>query len=246
MIKRSFVLLLAGLALFVSAGCFQVNLDTAIEKDGSGTTDIEISVIESLSVAVAELQKMGGSLDEVDIVRIMSLEEEALKDGLKGHDVKVQSFKSETVDGRKTLSIGLEFKDLENMAFAIGRITGKNDGSGLGIFSTEDGNLVLKDATYAFADEPAEEVDESMDMPSDEILDKQMDVSGLVMQSQGEFKMVNVITVPGDVLETTATRADGRTCTWTVDMETLMSDREALKPRVVFSGNGLKIQPMQE
>jgi len=249
MLKRSLLTLSAGiLALSLSlTGCVQISIETELKKDGSGKTDMEFVLLPSTSEILAELAAIG-DVPDVDIARLASLDGQELQARVESHGVKVKKFKSRLKDDMRTISFRLEYKDLEGHAFALDQISGEPGAGHLGVFAADEGNLVLKNTTYEFPEEVEEEDMAAVEPEevSQEVMVKQGELFGQLMRSGKDLTLFRSITVPGDMVGSNGMEIDGRTSTWWMDESNRSEVKGNFDPNIVFSGKGLKIEPMVE
>ena len=187
-----------------------------------------------------------------DVTAMANLDGDELKAIARKADVKIKDFRSGVKDGRRTVSMKMEFDSLEGYSWVVGHVF-QEVGDGFGVFAGEDGQLIFKEARYDFsalesadAAEPDELAEPDLSSPSAETMDMYFEMMNVIKAAMPEVKFINVVTVPGEVIETDATEQDGRTCTWTLDFAAIMSDKDNLKPRIVFSSKGLKIEPLAD
>lgn len=246
------------LALLACAGCITMHSNTVIEKDGSGTAEMEFGMSVSVAEALLEMQEMDQSgQSEMELPAFDDIEKGEIEKAIKPFDVKLTNFEKNTVDGRQVVKMAFEFKDLRGlsaaMTVAMGG-SGENTGEGMGIFDAGDGNLILKQAQYDFSDlempsgkaeeEAAEEAAPAQPNPED--MQKQMELMGKLMGAISEMDVRIAITVPGDIVESNAPEQDGRTSIWTINAENMMTQGGDLDPVITFAGKGLKITPLTE
>jgi len=163
------------------------------------------------------------------------------------------------VDGREKLDIAMEFEDLKSLSYVMGSLMGGNPGEGMGIFETDDGNFVLKQATYDFPDEPAEEVEgsepaneaevqtEKPTLTPEEKSAKQMEVYGKLMGAVAELDVRLTITVPGEIIKSNAPAVEGNTSIWAINSGNMMNmQNQDMEPVITFSSKDLKIKAIKE
>lgn len=241
------ITLLVALAAMMT-GCVQMHMDTEIKKDGSGTLDLTMS----LSKVVTEvLQDDVGDDDLKEIGKIMDMEKKDLEKKVKGHGVKIKKFSTKMVDGKETLHVVMEFKDLEGMSYAMGQIQGEGGNSGMAIVDIGDGQYALRSFTYDWPAREEEEIEEeveeemSMDDMDPEKMQKQMESMGKLMGAMGELDFSMKISVPGDIVSSNAPLVEGRTSTWTINASNMMTAGGDMEPNIVFSSKGLKIKNLK-
>ena len=243
--------LLVALAAMMS-GCVQMHMDTEIKKDGSGTMEMNLSLSPILSEIIAE----GGADDEIaDIGNIMDMNEKDLNEKIKGHDVKIKKFSTKVVDGKETLNVVMEFKDLEGMSYAMSQIqdSSKSEG-GMAIMDIGNGQYALRPYVYNWpVQEEVEEEAAADDMESTENenmdpekMQKQMENMGKLMGAMGELEFSMKITVPGDIITSNAPVTEGRTSIWTINSTNMMTAGSNMEPNIVFSSKGLKMKAIKE
>ena len=243
------VLLAGALAL---SGCVQLNSDTVIEKDGSGTAALTMSVSTAVADALAEMQELDdGQSGDMDFPMFEDINQDDLDAAGKEHGVKIAKFERKVVDERKTLDIVMEFEDLEGLSYVMGKVMGGEVGEGMGIYDAGEGNFVLRQATYDFPEEPAEEeleVEEETEPaePDPEAMQKQMALMGTLMGSISELDVAFRITVPGEIVSSNAPTVEGKTSIWSINSTNLLQQDQDMDPEIVFSGKGLEIEPLAE
>lgn len=244
---------LVALATLAFSGCVQMRSETVIDQSGGGTASITVSMSQAVADALKQMEEMdseGGPGG--DMPAFEDLDRATLEKRVKDYGVKIVRFEKGVRDGRETIDIAYEFKDLKGLSAAMGGLmSGADSGeNGLGIFDAGSGNLVLRPASYDFPDWETEEAttDEATG-PTDlepQQMQQQMALMGTLMGAISELDVSMKITVPGDIVSTNAPGQEGRTSIWAVNAGNMMSMDQNLKPEIVFSGKGLKIAPQTE
>jgi len=253
-IRRLTLLALSVLAVILFTGCIQMHSETIIDKNGGGTATMTMSVSKTVSDAMKQMSELDPDSDTSDMPDIDSMDRKEIEKRLKGFDVKLTKFEKKDVDGKQTVVMAYEFKDLKGLSAAMGSFMGGGDSeeNGLGVFDAGNGNLVLRPAHYdlpAFDEEEAADVvDEApaMDEMDPAAMQKQMALMGTLMSAAAELDISMKITVPGDIVSTNAPAQEGRTSIWTINSGNMMMAGDNMAPEIVFSGNGVKIKPMAE
>lgn len=246
--KFLLLLTLGALALLAS-GCVQMNMTSTIEKDGSGTMDMTISLSQVLTESMEELQAMNQDEGLEDLDEMMDLNRDEMQAKVKDHGVTIKKMENSVIDGRQTVQISLEFKDIEGMSFAMREFTSEDSG-GLAIIDQGDGTYALRHYEYDWP--PLEEEEESEDVSEEpaemdpEMMGKQMELMGKLMSSLSELEVVMQITVPGDIVSSNAPIVEGRTSTWRIDQTNMMTAGTSMEPDIVFSAKGLKLKTVKE
>ncbi len=230
--------LVAGLGLL--AGCVTFHSSMVIEADGSGTCTLNYSVSESVKEALAEAGSLGGEGE--DLPSIEDFDRSEMEKRAKDNGVTITSFEHKTVDGRETLVIAMKFKDVTGLSRVMN--VGGGDGGVLAILRNADGDYVLTSIPDPNPPaEEAEETDEADETPATpEDPAKAMEVMGKLMQSINELDVRMEITVPGDVLSSSAPTVEGRTSVWAINAANMMEAQNmAMEPEITFSKQGVKI-----
>jgi hypothetical protein len=258
--KTFAMLTIVALAATALTGCVQMQSDTIIEKDGSGTATMKLSLSPGMAEAMKEMEDLGmNEGQDMDVPEFDKITKEDLEKATKGHGVKITKFEKDTTDGNMMVDIGLEFEDLKGLSYVMGSIMGDDPGDGMGIFETADGNYVLKQAFYDFPEEPAEESEEAKSeeegslqtegpvLTDEEKAQKQMALMGKMMGAMAEMDIKFTITVPGEVIESNAPVVEGNTSIWAINAGNMMSQQDNdMDPVITFSSKGLKIKPIKE
>ena len=251
---------LIALASLSLTGCIQAYSDTVIEKDGSGTATLSMSMSPAMVEAIQDMEDLGMTQDQnMEIPKFGDINKDDLDKAAKGHGVKITKFEKSADDGYQKLDIAMEFEDLKSLSYVMGSLMGGKPGEGMGIYETADDNFVLKQATYDFPDVPADEVEESAPAPkaeadtekpvltAEEKSAKQMEVYGKLMAAVGELDIKFTITVPGEIIESNAPAVDGTTSIWTINPSNMMNQQDQnMEPIITFSSKGLKIKALKE
>jgi hypothetical protein len=238
------VVLVAGLGLL--AGCVTFHSSLVIEPDGSGTCSLDYSVSESVKAALAESGSLGG--EGKDMPSIEDFDRADMEKRAKENGVTITSFEHKTVDGRESLAINMKFKDVTGLSRVM-HTSGGDDGV-MAILRDADGNYVLTsipdpNPPAAEPEEPAKEVTEAAE-PEDPA--KAMEVMGKLMASINELDVRMEITVPGDVLSSSAPTVEGRTSIWTINGANIMDAQNmTMEPEITFAKAGVNIDaPLRE
>lgn len=252
-IRRLSLLALAAVATLALTGCVQMHSETTIDQDGGGTATITMSMSKAVSDALKQMQEMdseggpGGDMPAFD-----DLDREALEERVKEFDVKITRFEKGEQDGRETIDIAYEFKDMKGLSAAMGAFMSGDDeeDNGLGIFDAGNGNLVLRPTSYDFPDwdDEAEDEDEVEDAGSGnpEDMQQQMALMGTLMGAISELDISMKVTVPGEIVSTNAPSQEGRTSIWAINSSNMMTMDQDMAPEIVFSGKGVKVKPQAE
>jgi len=251
--KLLLTLLSTALAGLLLTGCVQMHMVSEIDKNGGGTASLKVSLSQVVTESMEEIAAMDEEQD-MDLGAMTTLTRKELEKKVKGHGVKVKEFENGLVDGKQTLNVVFEFKDLEGFSFAMGEVMGgEGTGDGMAIFENGDGNFVLRSHAYDWpVDEDKailiEEGDKSADAAEEmdpEKMQKQMELMGKLMGAMAEMDISMKITVPGDVVESNAPVVEGRTSIWTINAGNMMQNQGDLEPVIVFSGKGLKLKALE-
>ena len=241
------MMLMVALAALMS-GCIQMHMNTEIEKDGSGTMEMTMSLSTVVTEAINEMGTEGMDDDMEEIGDLMKMEKSELEESIKDLDVELVEFEQGIVEERETVQIKLKFKDLENLSLALRSIMGGEE-NGLAIVDNGDGNFVLRPYEYNWPPLPEEEEEVAEAEDTEEVdpeeMQKQMALMGKLMGAMGELDISMKVTVPGDVIESNAPTVEGRTSIWNINSSNMMSGDTDMEPNIVFSGKGLKIKAVK-
>lgn len=230
--------LVAGLGLL--AGCVTFRSSIVIEPNGSGTCTLNYSVSETVKEALAEAGSMGGESEEMP--SIDDFDRAEMEKRAKANGVTITSFDLKTVDGRETLAIAMTFKDVTGLSRVMHAVGG--DSGVMAILRNADGDYVLTSIPDPNppAEEPkdAAETEEKPAAPEDPA--KAMELMGKLMQSISELDVRMEITVPGEVLSSSAPTVEGRTSVWAINAANMMEAQNmTMEPEITFSKKGVSI-----
>lgn len=243
--KKLLILMLTLAAATLMTGCVQMDNKTEIQKDGSGTMDMTLTV----SDVMLEVINDEAAEDEMkDLGTLFDMDKGELEKKLKDHDVKIQKLDKGTFNGKEGMHIIVEFKDLEGLSYAMSTLTGEGEG-GMAIYDVGDGNYALRPYDYDFpmpeGEEDAEDADDALNEIDPEAAQKQMAMMGKLMSAMGEISVSLAITVPGEIVESNAPKTVDRTSIWTIDSSNMMTAGNNMEPDIVFSADGLKIKDLK-
>lgn len=242
--KFTILLALAALAVF-GTGCMQMHMDSTIEKDGSGSFSLTMSLSQVLTESLDDLKSMdmGEDMGEMDF--LMEADKDELQKQVKEYGVTVKKFEKGLVDGRQTVEAVMEFKDLKGLSYAMHALT-KDEGGGLGIVDNGDGTFTLEPQEYDWpvVEEGSEETTIETEMPQmdPEQMGKQMELMGKLMGALSELDISMKITVPGDIVDSNAPAVEGRTSIWSINQSNMMTAGSDMEPHITFQGKGLKLK----
>lgn len=249
--KRMLLCLLTAALVANLAGCFRAHSTTDIKADGSGTATLEFSLSQTVAKAITDMQTLNPEAGgDMEMPSIGNIKRDKIEKAIKPYDVKLTSFESKTADGRESVSMAFAFADLKGLSAAMAAAMDQSPEEGMGIYETGDGNYVLKSATYDFSDYPVTEDEQPADevqteepaAQTPEMMQKQMEVMGVLMGAMAELDVSLKITVPGDIIESNAPTQEGHTSIWTINSSNMMTAGPDMEPVITFSGKGLKIK----
>lgn len=230
---------------FALTGCVQMQMNTVIEGDGSGTFTMIYSMFEDVASALEELGELGmPGQQQQDAPTLDDFDKGEMEKACKEHNVKLKKFERGTVDGKDRLEIVMEFKRLEDLSHTLSGSL--KESGGLALFKKDDGNYWLRSVEYegkAAEEETAAEMGPaSMENMNMENMGKSMEVMGKLMASAQELDIGMRITVPGDIVSHNAQRVEDKTLIWELNSSNMMTAASNMEPDVVFSGKGVKIK----
>ena len=229
-LSRRLLPLACALAL---AGCLQVDQELTLNPDGSGHLSARYAIdraqLEILSAAVAQAPRnQVGVPPSPDTATLFQLDEEAVRKEFRGYEeagLTLQSLQVVESNGVRIVHVELDFKTVSGLA-------------GCEFFA--DDSLVLERASsghYRLRQEPPLQVHLAGSLRG-----QQAAVESALDRLQRGFKAHLRVTVPGDIVATSADRRQGRTVAWTFDpardpQALTRARRTALS--VEFTGEGL-------
>ncbi|MEN8007748.1 MAG: hypothetical protein ABFS42_12080 [Candidatus Krumholzibacteriota bacterium] len=262
--KKLAILAIVALTALSLTGCVKMHTDTIIDKDGSGTASLTMSMSPTGAEIMEEMKEL--DMDEeqgmdMDMSMFDDIDKDDFTKAAEDHGVTVKKFDKGLVDGREQLDILLEFEDLKGLSYVLGSSMGAETGGGFGIFEAPDGNFILKSTRYDFPPEEIEEMEEietapgtdggesseTSGMTEEEKAQKQMALMGKLMGAMAELDIRFAITVPGEVIESNAPTVEGNTSIWEINASNMMSQQgNQAEPVITFSSKGLDIKPLKE
>lgn len=240
------VILPGALLLLALAGCVKMSSDINIDTKGGGTASLSVSVGTEVLAALTEMGKMGGTETGPDLPDFDAIDRAWVEKRANGHGVTVTKFSKAEAGGRKSLELAVTFADLKGLSWMLHDLSAASGGGdGLGIFTADGGNYVLRSAHYDFPDAPKKAA-KAAPAPSPEQAQRQMELAGKLMGAIAEMDVTMKFTVPGNVVSSNAPKVEGRTSTWTVNANNMMEAQNDMSPRIVFAGKGLSLKPQAE
>jgi len=92
---------LIALAALSLTGCIQAHSDTVIEKDGSGTATLTMSMSPAMSEAIRDMEELGMTQgQEMEVPKFDDINKDDLVKAAKGHGVKITKFEKGKVRKR--------------------------------------------------------------------------------------------------------------------------------------------------
>lgn len=244
--KRYPVLLLTLVLAFGLVGCIQMNMETQLQADGSGTFLMSYGMSPSVAEALKELTELG-TMDE-EMPNFTDLDKAQMEAACKKEGVTLKQFEEKDVDGAKHFTLELAFPNIEAFNNVMQASMGENGSGGMQLVKTDDGNYTLKglemksqESEMSMGDDEESESSEPAKKLDPEAMGKSMEIMGKLMSSISELDISMKITVPGDIIESTAMRTEGRTAIWEINGQNMMSAEASGDPEVTFSGKGLKL-----
>lgn len=249
-----FAAVLTILFALVLSGCMQVRMDSTLKQDGSGTMSMSVGFSPSVAEAMKELKEMGDVPGmSNDMPDFSDLDRAKFEEACKKNGVKIVKLQEMSDDGSQKMEVDLEFQTLDGLNAALQ--SGMDGMGGMKLFKNADGNYVLKaveptpsDEEAAEAEAPAEETDETPSEPDPTQAAKAMEIMGKMMGAMSELEVSMRITVPGDIVASSAPTTEGRTAIWQINAENMMSAENMGEPEITFSSKGLdlKADPLPE
>jgi hypothetical protein len=240
--------------LLAAGGCVQMSMETVVDKDGSGTCTLGISMSTDVSEALKELAATDGNPGMAEVPEFGDLTREKAEASAARYNCKVKKFERTTADEQEKLEMVLAFDDVQDLSRAVHDLMSEDESEDvMAVFKTDDGNYVLASVEDVSAvgeekstpeESQEKETEEAKEMDPEQ-MQRSMELMGKLMAHMSEFDVRMAITVPGEILESNAPETEGQTAIWHINSENMMSmqDQE-FEPEIKFSGQGVKIKAM--
>jgi len=228
-------IVVAGLAMF-AAGCMQVEYGVVLERDLSGTADIDLTVdLDRIARTAASVKSAfegtGEPTEEqIEEARQEILTELDLEDSFDADSLRAE-IEPDLPDGVRLIDVeekqdGMRRRVYMNFAFdhvdRLRELDARSDRSGLpgadddGSRPFEGLEIIEKDGEIIVRNEPIDPVDE---------IEGNLFVSdGMIENMLQDLSVTFRLETPFEVLEHNATRREGRTLIWAFDWERLKGD----------------------
>jgi hypothetical protein len=212
------------------AGCIQVDQTLTLEADGSGTLAIRYGMAEETLAQLRAMEQMsaqGGDGLSMEQKTPFDFDPEQVRAELeadKPAGVELTSLSSEVVNGWKFIDLELAFDDVR----ALKRTDLFKD-SRLAITPTRDGNFRVTQRGG------------STDLSGDAAGRQLMPQMTAMLAG---FRIAQTIVVPGEIIETNATRVDGRRASWVFDIAqdpNVMQTLADTDLELLVDGDGVKL-----
>jgi hypothetical protein len=217
-------------ALFMLAGCIKVDQTLTLEADGSGTLAMRYGMAEETLAQLRAMEQMSAQAgDGLSMEQEMpfDFDPEELRaefEADKPVGVELVSLSSEVVNGWKFIDLELAFDDVR----ALKRTDLFKD-SRLAITPARGGNFRISQRGGG--------------------TDLSGDAAGRQLMPQmtamlAGFRIAQTIVVPGEIIETNATRVDGRRASWVFDIlqdPNVMQTLADTDLELLFTGDGVKL-----
>ena len=239
-----------------TAGCIQSDDATVLQKDGSGTAVVNMSVDLSKIEQMAEMFKgFGGGGEpggepekpkestESDFTKEMS--EEKIREKLKDHPgVELVKYTNEKKDGKQSVHMEFKFKDVAEYAKAE-------------MFGNKSAELVKnEDGSYKLTFDPMAGQGDKMGGGGDAAGMGDADgmggdpsmFMGMLEPFLGTLEFKSQLTLPGTITETNGTKDGESSVSWTMNWKSMMEsmkDKKSASWSVSFKGEGIELKPFK-
>jgi len=228
--RRLFLSALAAAAI-AAAGCVQMEQEITLKADGAGELKFNSAVSEQTIAQIEALQKAFQDNPDAKAQGGMSFDEKSLRAAFekqKDAGVELKSLKVESADGIRRISLEASFKDLA----AAARATGGDKADSISLVKNAEGNYVLTLGA---------------DQLGNKVPEEQRPVAKAMMAG---LKVALKLNLPGDIAESNATKTDGRSASWVLDItdEKIFELMEKLGKegfRVTIKGAGLDLKEIK-
>lgn len=190
------------------AGCLQVDQELTLNPDGSGHLSARYTIarahLDELAAAVAQAPRnQPGVPPSPDPAALFQVDEESVRKGFRGYEeagLTLQSLQVTESNGLRTVHVEVDFKTVAGLA-------------GCEFFA--DDSLVLERTPagrYLLRQDPPLQVHLAGGLRT-----QQPALEAALNRRQQGFRANLRVTVPGDIVATTADQRRGRTATWQFD-----------------------------
>lgn len=240
---RPLLLVTAGLAL---AGCVDMDVQTSLKADGSGTMAMKVGFTEGFVKIVQKLKEIDPEDDTVEGAESFVFEAptDEEKAAMKAAGCELLEFEGEQSETKIFSRFKVGFQTLASLS-ALDNIQSDDEkddsgpGDGMKLVKNDDGTYTLSmtnDDDEASDDEIEEAIDDAMGDGGEESAEEEdpeeamkkaaaaMELMGQMMAEMANLKIVIGMEVPGEVVSFAPAigKKDGGKVTWTIDMSTAM------------------------
>lgn len=214
---------LVAILLFLSisfSSCINIVRNIKVNKDGSGSEYVTFRFDKMFFDVMTAFATMSDSTRETEVKDSLYNDEDfisSFKIKLSGAEgINLKEIYSETnYDSSKTLFISYDFNSIELLGVALSDDNDEVMGGEVIAKFIDDGNNVM--FSYSQKNNAPEDADSTYDNI----------MKGVAETFRGQETVYN-IEFPYDVISSNATRQDGRTLTWIVDMEDFIANKRDL------------------
>jgi len=222
-------------AAIAAAGCVQAEQEFTLKADGSSEVKFHYAMSEQSIAQMEAMQKAAQNNPNAKVSGGMSFDEKSIRETFerqKAAGVELKSLKVESKDGTRHVHAEATCKDLG----AAGKAASGDKPSAMSLVKNADGNYVMTLGGGQLGG-----------MGGDKVPEEQKAVAKAMMAG---FKVVVKVTLPADLVESNATKTDGRTASWVLDIadEKFFDAMEKLGKeglRVTFKGAGLDLKEIK-
>lgn len=253
--KTGAVALVAAAGL-TTTGCIQSDDATVLQKDGSGTAQISMTVDLSKFEQIAEMFKGFGGAGEPgmegekpeepkkDEGFASEMSEEKVREKLKEHPgIELVKYTNEKKDGKQVIQMELKFKDVADYAKA--EFFGNKS---VELVKNEDGSFTLKFDPMAGQGDKMGGGDDAGMGEADPMGGDPSMMLGMMEPFLGTLEVKSKITLPGTITETNGTKDGESTVSWAFNWKSMMDSMKEKKPAswvVTFKGEGIELKPFK-
>lgn len=215
------------------AGCIHVEETIDLKSDGSGRLLLSYGMSKEHVAALESAMSEADALepDASDEANPFNFDEESIREHfseLETEGVKLASVHSEEKDDWKYVHLDITFDSIEGLAK-----TPLFSDRQLSLTRNDTGQYVFKQARDA-------------ETSSEKLADTENpEIEALVRKMMAGFKVVVQVKTPGPIAESSSTDLEGRTATWTFDIDKdwkAFAELDQLDMWVVFEDEGAEAQ----
>lgn len=246
--RRISPLLIAGAAVALG-GCIDMDVQTALKVDGTGTMSMKLGFTEGFVKVIQKMHEIDPDQDVLESAKEVYFDEPSEEDkaAMKAAGCELLEFDGERSDTKIYSRFKVAFDKLSSLA-EIDRIRpedsepGDGPGQGMTLVKNDDGTYTLsmsgpdddesdelsEEEIDEIVEEGMDEAEEAVEEDPEEAMRKAaaaMELMGAMMAEMANLKIAIGFEVPGEIVSFSPAdfaKQDGQKVTWTIDMAAAM------------------------